>query len=637
MERRLLLALLLTAVVFFVYPMLFPAPKPAKPPATAESAGGPAPVAPAVPAPPGGAPPAAPAAPAAEPAQKADRVELELRPTKGEILVAGLTSRGAALTYVRLRNVYEHAPRDVGADGKRHELDLVVPVEPDLLTGMVALDEADTERMRTLDWTLVGKTDASATFSFLTRSGLRVVKTVTLPSEPDRFDVKIDVAVEPAPGATAAPPEKVAMRLLAVSGVIEEPSNDTAMRARGGEAGVQPVAHVVDSTDEPVYQDWRVRRIELDSVQRETRAFRLAGVATSYFLAAVWSSGGKDAPAVRATWVDGGDGHLRDKEGAYERLLGWYRAQGRDPTTDRTLAPRAKHAAWYFHRAWVEFDAPLPGAAKPAAASTFQVYVGPLARRVLTKEPYEASLGGLITYPAAPDALARFLLFVYDLWKGLTGSAGLAIILMTICVRGGLMPLSIRNQLSMRRHGRKLAKVKPKLDAIRQRYAANPRKLREEQAKIMREAGIGFPMGCLMLFLQIPIFFSLFSSLRVEFDIRHAAFGWISDLSGPDRLVGFGTAVVPWFPPGGLHGINLLPIFYIALTIWQQRLMPPAQDEQQAQQMRMAKWMSIIFSVLLYNYTAALALYMCVSSLVALIESRIVRARDRAESTAAPA
>ena len=66
----------------------------------------------------------------------------------------------------------------------------------------------------------------------------------------------------------------------------------------------------------------------------------------------------------------------------------------------------------------------------------------------------------------------------------------------------------------------------------------------------------------------------------------------------------------------------------MGLAIYQQRLMPKPSDEQQAQQMKMAKWMAIIFPVLLYNYTAALALYMCCSSIIAIIESRIVRTKD---------
>ena len=241
----------------------------------------------------------------------------------------------------------------------------------------------------------------------------------------------------------------------------------------------------------------------------------------------------------------------------------------------------------------------------------------------------------------APDWLARLLLWIFDLFRGLTGSTGLAVILMTLTVRGGLMPLSIRNQLSMRRHGRKVAKLKPKLEALKARFANDPRRFREEQVKLFREHGIGFPMGCVMMLLQIPIFFALFASLRIEFDLRHEVFAWIRDLSGPDRLVDFGLAkglsLIGIPPGGGILGLNLLPLLYMGLAIYQQRLMPKAMDEQQAQQMKMAKWMAIIFPVLLYNYTAALALYMCISSIIAIVESRVVRAADARDAAAAVA
>ena len=269
-------------------------------------------------------------------------------------------------------------------------------------------------------------------------------------------------------------------------------------------------------------------------------------------------------------------------------------------------------------------------AGKPSEVAVFHVYAGPLSRTVFAEDRYE-ELSGLITYPMAPDFVARFLLSVFDVAKSLTGSAGLAVILMTLFVRGGMMPLSIRNQLSMRRQGRKMAKVKPKLEILKVRYAKDPRKFREEQVKLYKEHGVGFPMGCIMLMLQIPIFMSLFSSLRIEYAVRHEAFAWINDLSGPDGILSFGR----WwgsgwsFPPGGLRGLNILPILYMGLSIYQQRLMPKPLDDQQAQQMKMARWMSIIFPILLYNYTAALALYMVVSSTVAIIESRIVRAKDR--------
>ena len=83
--------------------------------------------------------------------------------------------------------------------------------------------------------------------------------------------------------------------------------------------------------------------------------------------------------------------------------------------------------------------------------------------------------------------------------------------------------------------------MKPKLDALKKKYEKNVKKLREEQAKLYREHGIGFPTGCLMLLVQMPIFFALFSSLRTEYSLRNQAFLWIQDLGGPDKLIDFGS------------------------------------------------------------------------------------------------
>ena len=121
---------------------------------------------------------------------------------------------------------------------------------------------------------------------------------------------------------------------------------------------------------------------------------------------------------------------------------------------------------------------------------------------------------------------------------------------------------------------------------------------------------------------------ALFASLRMEFTLRGAEFLWISDLSNPDRLIDLPSG----FPL--ISSINLLPILMIVISIYQTRLMPKPTDEQQAQQMKMMKWMPILFAVVLYNYTAALALYMVVSSSVAIFESKIVKHRDEAEQAA---
>ena len=590
------------------------------------------PVAPAVPGAAPAVPGAGPAAPAAPPVpagpppvQQATNQQWVVTPPAGEFSRVEFTSRGAAIVGVTLRNAYELAAGDVPKDRERYRLDPIVPVDPDLLTGMVSLDEADSERLRTLDWTVAEKGGLRTVFTFVTRSGFRLTKTYVVPTEASRFDFDVSLEVERAAG-TVAKDELASIRLLGAAGFSREPNNHTGM-----DTPTQPTIWIKGQQSEPLYEPYAIARTELEGSVRKTRAFRLCGMKSHFFLTCVFAD--EDvlrAPLVRAVWVDGGDARFRNRQAAYDRLESYYKAQGRLVANDPVLDARIDDAALNFHRAWVEFDLGLKGSgAAIGERATFHVFCGPLARNVLAEDRYAGPLSELITYPFAPDFLARLLLWIFDLFNGWTASAGLAVICMTLVVRGGMMPLSIRNQLSMRRHGRKVAILKPRLEVLKVKWAKDPRRFREEQVKLFKANGVGFPMGCLMILLQMPIFFSLFSSLRVEYDIRQQAFAWIRDLSGPDRLMDFARNVSPLpFPPGGLWGLNVLPFLYMGLSIWQQRLMPKPQDEQQAQQMKMAKWMSIIFPVLLYNYTAALAIYMCVSSVIAIIEGRIVRAKD---------
>ncbi len=628
MQYRMLLAVVLSIVAIAGYTFLKhylapPAPPEQTAPGTAPSSamadsaamdGVPAPA----PSPPTPAAPPVPTPPRVEPKQKAPHQEFAVAPPTGPYVDVGFTTRGGAIRWIRLRDAYERPER---IEKERQRLDLVLPGYPDLLTGMVALDEADGERMRTLDWTRESEGNP-VSFSFLTSNGWKVVKTFTVPTEADRFDIGIDVRVERAPGAPAGP-EKATLLLLAVAGLAQEPTSSTSIPEP-----VNAVVKVEGRQDEPYGNPWHLNEIALGA--SETRAFRLLGLKSQYFTVALFSDGGKDAPVIRRLWCDGGDAHLRDTAAAEQALVAFFETErGRTVSESAVLQSRVREAKTYFHRAWVAFETPVAAAGAGASPTSFRLFAGPLSRDVLSEDRY-APVNEMLVYPTAWDLLCRFLLRIFDLFRGVTGSAGLAVILMTFAVRGALIPLSVKNQLSMRRHGRKVARMKPKLDKLKEKWGHDPRKFREEQVKLFREHGIGFPLGCLMILVQVPIFFALFSALRIEYDLRHQAFLWIADVSGPDNLVEFGTSFsLIGFPPGGIHGINLLPLLYMGLAIYQQAQMPKPLDEQSAQQMKMAKWMMIIFPILLYNYTAALALYMVVSSGVAIVEARMVRRKDR--------
>lgn len=642
MERRMLAAIVLSVVAMFAWLTLFkrPAPKPqdgppaAAPgePAPAAMAGDPSPAPVAGPAAPPapGAPPPAPAGP--KPVQDAPHREFTKSFAKGEFLDCDLTTRGGAIQAIRLRNKFEMCARD---RSPREPIDVLLPVEPDSLTGMILLDAdpADAEGLHTLDWTEGPASDDRVSFSFVTTKGLKIVKTFVFPTEPERYDVELTIDVERVSGE-AVKEEVLSLRLLGAAGLAKEPSSHTSI-----DEASRATIFVAGHHDDPEFHPAGITPVDLDAPEVAHGAFRFVGIQSPYFFAAVFCDGGADAPKVRRAWAVGGD-TTRDAVKVRDRLGAWIKERrGRVIGEDREAWERLRTVADHFQTAWVTFDGAVGTSAAPAARrKPFHLYAGPLSRNVFADDRYRA-IANVITYPMAPDWLARLLLGIFDLFKSLTGKAGLAVIGMTLAVRGGLMPLSIKNQLSMRRHGRKVAKLKPRLEQLKSRYANDPRKFREEQVKLFREHGVGFPMGCIMMLLQIPIFFSLFAALRIEFDLRHEAFLWIRDLSGPDRLFDFGLSkglsLIGIPPGGGISALNVLPLLYMALAIYQQRLMPKAMDEQQAQQMKMAKWMAIIFPVLLYNYTAALALYMCFSSIIAIIEGRIVRAKDAADIAAA--
>jgi YidC/Oxa1 family membrane protein insertase len=222
------------------------------------------------------------------------------------------------------------------------------------------------------------------------------------------------------------------------------------------------------------------------------------------------------------------------------------------------------------------------------------------------------------------DGIASVLLWVLGFLHGLAGNWGVAIILLTIAVRGILFPINRRSQTAMSRYQTKMKRIQPKIDELKKRYADDKAKLNQEQAKLLQTEGAFPPLGgCLPMFLQIPVFFGLFAALRVAFDLRQARFLWIGDLSLPDHTLPLGWGSVPIL--GSLEYLNILPPLMIAMWIWQQRGMPMPADEQAAKMQKMMMWMPVVMGVFLYNYAAGLSLYMITQSGLGVFEQKFIK------------
>ncbi|MCA9319767.1 MAG: membrane protein insertase YidC, partial [Planctomycetes bacterium] len=186
-----------------------------------------------------------------------------------------------------------------------------------------------------------------------------------------------------------------------------------------------------------------------------------------------------------------------------------------------------------------------------------------------------------------------------------------------------------KSQVAMQNHAAKMAKIKPKIEKLQEKYGADRQKIAAEQMKLMKQEGVSMvPLGgCLPMFLQIPVFFGLFSAIRFDIDLRHASFLWCNDLSMPDTVIRLAEpfAMKCCIPIPAIQGLNVLPLLMIAAMFLHQLGMPKSPDPQMASQQKMMMFMPLMFGVMMYGYAAGLSLYWLSSSLFGIFEQRVIK------------
>lgn len=270
--------------------------------------------------------------------------------------------------------------------------------------------------------------------------------------------------------------------------------------------------------------------------------------------------------------------------------------------------------------------------AVPAAGGetrlSFGLYIGPKSYRVFATLPEPGRFAPVLEFDLkAPCCMidmpggrpmAKLLLWLLGIFHDVVGNWGIAIIMLTILVRGLLAPLNFRMQKSMRAYGARMNVLKPKMDALKKQYGDDQRAYQQAMVQFQRENKLMPPLGgCLPIFLTMPIYIGLFTALRTAYDLRQQPFClWVDDLSRPDALF-----VLPFWP----GDLNLLPIAWIVLMVIQTLRTPLPTDPQQRQTMMIMRYMPLIFGVMLYTYASGLLVYMVTSMLWSLVEMTITK------------
>jgi YidC/Oxa1 family membrane protein insertase len=215
------------------------------------------------------------------------------------------------------------------------------------------------------------------------------------------------------------------------------------------------------------------------------------------------------------------------------------------------------------------------------------------------------------------EPFAKFLFFLMKQFYRLFGSWVLSIILVTIVLRILLYPLNRWSMRSMR----SMQEIAPLVKAIQDKYKKDPTKAQMEIMALYREKKVNPFSGCLPLLIQMPFLIGMFDLLRSSFELRGTPFipGWIDNLSAPDVLFDWKFHI----PLLGSQ-LHILPFVLGATMWWQQNLSstlpkdPREWSDQQRQQRAMGNIMTVVMTILFYQFPAGLNIYWISSMLLGI-------------------
>jgi YidC/Oxa1 family membrane protein insertase len=190
-------------------------------------------------------------------------------------------------------------------------------------------------------------------------------------------------------------------------------------------------------------------------------------------------------------------------------------------------------------------------------------------------------------------------------------SYGWIIVLLTVLLRAFFWPFTAASMRSMK----KMQALAPEVKALKEKYADDPQKFTQKQMELWKKNSVSPMSGCLPMLIQMPVFLGFFTMIRSAIELRGAHFLWVADLSKPDTL---------FVIPGLDFPFNFLPLLMVGVMVIQAHMQPVSPGMDPSQQ-KMMRYMPVIFLVFLYNYSAGMALYMTISTLAGIIQTRLIK------------
>ena len=184
--------------------------------------------------------------------------------------------------------------------------------------------------------------------------------------------------------------------------------------------------------------------------------------------------------------------------------------------------------------------------------------------------------------------------------QSIVSNWGVAIIMITLVVKGGMYPLTKAQYTSMA----KMRALQPKMAQLKERFGDDRQKMGQATMEMYRKEKVNPAGGCLPLLIQMPIFLALYWVFLESVELRHAPFMfWIQDLSAKDPLY-------------------ILPILMGVSMFIMQKLQP--MTVQDPMQQKIMQYMPVAFTVFFFWFPSGLVLYWLVSNIISIIQMKII-------------
>jgi YidC/Oxa1 family membrane protein insertase len=240
----------------------------------------------------------------------------------------------------------------------------------------------------------------------------------------------------------------------------------------------------------------------------------------------------------------------------------------------------------------------------------------------------------IFTFP-----IYNVLMLLYHLF----GDFGLSIIVLTLCIRLCLVPLTLKQLRSTKA----MQAIQPLLADVKKQYPNDPRGQMDAQQAIYKEYGISPVAGCLPLLLQLPVLYGMYGAMKTVLT------------SGVPTLTKVNANIYPFLPKfTSIHQLNfnlnwftflnsawhislatpdpthILPVLAGLATFAQLRMSqartnanrtPGQTKDMMSQQMQIMSFIMPFFTLFIaWNFPAGLALYWTTTSVFSMVQQYFV-------------